>query len=84
MLQEQAGRAHALLLQQHEQQVDMQKRLTLQQRRAIRLQGEVRLACPAPPGQAAHFLAPRPQVHAARLITTERGRMQEAVEQVRS
>ena len=59
-LHEQATRAHALLAQQQEQLVDMQKQLTVQQRRATRLQGEV---------------------HAARLIQTERGRMQEALEQ---
>ena len=59
MLHEQATRAHALLAQQQEQLVDMQKQLTAQQRRATRLQGEV---------------------HAARLIQTERGRMQEALE----
>lgn len=59
-LYEQATRAHALLAQQQEQLVDMQRQLTVQQRRATRLQGEV---------------------HAARLIQTERGRMQEALEQ---
>ena len=42
--QEQGARAHALLEQQQTQLTEMQKRLTAQQRRAVRLQSEVHAA----------------------------------------